>query len=112
VDIKARDEAALTRADEARRGLDRVQDDIDATVLSGVEVPNPLRPSKRGSLRGAGWRDVSVQGAGIVGAVGRGAVLRPRATVATLVSKLAVNRFLAVIGPSGSGKSSFWLPLG
>ena len=80
LDIKARAEAALTRADDARRGLDRVQDDIAAGVLSGVELAQ-LR-SRRASAAGngcAGWRDVSVQRAGILRAVGCGAVLRARA---------------------------------
>ena len=80
LDIKARAEAALTRADDARRGLDRVQDDIAAGVLSGVELAQ-LR-SRRASAAGngcAGWRDVSVQRAGIVRAVRCGAVLRARA---------------------------------
>src|SRR5262249_61509300 len=49
LDIKARAEAALTRADDARRGLDRVQDDIAAGVLSGVELAR-LAPAAQARL--------------------------------------------------------------
>jgi DNA-binding SARP family transcriptional activator/WD40 repeat protein len=107
LDIKARAEAALTRADDARRGLDRVQEDIAAGVLSGVELAR-LAPAAQARL------DTAVPGGVMCPYKGLASFARSDAAlfcgrerlVATLVSKLAVNRFLAVIGPSGSGKSS------
>ena len=107
LDIKARAEAALTRADDARRGLDRVQDDIAAGVLSGVELAQPA-PAAQAGLGAAAPGGVMCPYKGLASFGRSDAALfcgRER-LVATLVSKLAVNRFLAVIGPSGSGKSS------
>jgi WD40 repeat protein/KaiC/GvpD/RAD55 family RecA-like ATPase len=107
LDIKARAEAALTRADDARRGLDRVQDDIAAGVLSGVELAQSAPAAQTGLGTGAPAGVMCpYKGLASFGRSDASLFCGRERLVATLVSKLAVNRFLAVIGPSGSGKSS------
>src|SRR6185437_2176058 len=106
LDIKARAEAALTRADEARRGLDRVQDDIAAGVLSGVEAVQSISAAQIELGTTPGGVMCPYKGLASFGRSDASLFCGRERLVATLVSRLAVNRFLAVIGPSGSGKSS------
>jgi DNA-binding SARP family transcriptional activator/WD40 repeat protein len=103
LDIKARAEAALTKADEARRGLDRVQDDIAA----GVEAVQSAPTAEVGlGMAAPGAVMCPYKGLASFGRSDASLFCGRERLVATLVSKFAVNRFLAVIGPSGSGKSS------
>ncbi len=91
LDIKARAEAALTRAEDARRGLDRVQDDIAAGVLSRVELAHSA-PAAQARLETAAPAGVMCPYKGLASFARSDAALfcgRER-LVATLVSKLAV----------------------
>ena len=107
LDVKTRAEAALTRAEGARRGLDRVQDDIAAGVLAGVELArSPTAPDAMPQMAAPGAVMCPYKGLASFGRSDASLFCGRERLVATLVTKLAVNRFLAVIGPSGSGKSS------
>jgi len=107
LDVNARAEAALTRAEGARRGLESVQDDIAAGVLARVEFVPSAAPAPSGQdMAPSSDAMCPYKGLASFGRSDSSLFCGRERLVATLVTKLAVNRFLAVIGPSGSGKSS------
>lgn len=106
VDIANRVDDALARAETARRGLTGVRDDVANGVLARrlVQQP-PAAPS--GPTNDDGHVGVCpYKGLAPFGVSDAAFFCGRERLIAELVARLAVDRFLGVVGPSGSGKSS------
>jgi DNA-binding SARP family transcriptional activator/WD40 repeat protein len=98
--IAGRVEEAMARADAARRGLQSVHDDIANGVLH-----HRLRHPGSDTLGAAAGR-CPYKGLARFEAADAEYFCGRERLVAALIARLAVERFVAVIGASGSGKSS------
>ena len=105
-DITTRVDGALSRAEAARRGLTEVRDEVAFGVLARQDV-SPRPPS--GARDGSADRHSILcpfKGLASFGVADTRYFCGRDRLVAQLVARLAVDRFLGIIGPSGSGKSS------
>lgn len=100
LDVAARADRALARAEGARENWAAVRADVALGVLArGQLLPRPAGlPADRGLCPYKGLAPFGAADAALFSGRER--------LVASLVARLAVDRFLSVVGPSGSGKSS------
>ena len=102
LDVAARVDRALSRAEAARRSWTVAGEEVARGVLARTELTGH-RPGGADALTPGVCPYKGLAAFGVADAAffaGR------ERLVAELIAKLAVNRFLAVVGPSGSGKSS------
>jgi DNA-binding SARP family transcriptional activator/WD40 repeat protein len=107
VDIAERADRALTRAEAARRGLRDVRKDVAHGVLARRERRKALSPPP--SERDTDATDAVVcpyKGLAPFGVSDAAYFCGRERLVAELVARLAVDRFVGIVGASGSGKSS------
>jgi DNA-binding SARP family transcriptional activator/WD40 repeat protein len=101
-DIARRVDRALARGETARRGLTEIRDEVALGVLARRDLSSDRDrdPSDRHSTM------CPYKGLASFGVADAPYFCGRDRLVAQLVARLAVDRFLGVIGPSGSGKSS------
>jgi DNA-binding SARP family transcriptional activator/WD40 repeat protein/GTPase SAR1 family protein len=105
VDIADRVDSALARAEAARRGLTGVREDVANGVLARREARRPAALGDR-TIADGHLGVCPYKGLAPFAASDAAFFCGRERLVAELVARLAVDRFLGVVGPSGSGKSS------